>query len=129
MGAWPPLAKGVKAIYRSVVLHLKTSLCRHHTPQAILLGLEGNALASWSHIYPLIVSCSGSDPETIDTGTIPTRYATILENKTLLLGGVHRITYDIDRDMLWRYNHSLPMSGLPHCAWFDQMGSSFKDSS
>jgi hypothetical protein len=33
----------------------------HHTPQAILLGLEG------------------SDPETIDTGTIPSRYAAIQE--------------------------------------------------
>ncbi|KAF8513480.1 serine dehydratase alpha chain-domain-containing protein [Gautieria morchelliformis] len=61
----------------------------HHTPQAILLGMEG------------------SDPETIDTGTIPTRYATILENKTLLLAGSQRITYDIDRDMLWRWDQVL----------------------
>ncbi|TFK51687.1 L-serine ammonia-lyase [Heliocybe sulcata] len=61
----------------------------HHTPQAILLGLEG------------------SDPETIDTGTIPSRYATIQENKTLLLGGQHMITYDMDRDMLWRFDQVL----------------------
>lgn len=61
----------------------------HHTPQAILLGIEG------------------SDPETIDTGTIPTRYRSILENKTLLLGGHHRITYDMDRDMLWRWDQVL----------------------
>ncbi|KZT27782.1 L-serine ammonia-lyase [Neolentinus lepideus HHB14362 ss-1] len=61
----------------------------HHTPQAILLGLEG------------------SDPETIDTGTIPSRYAAIQENKTLLLGGKHRITYDMDRDMLWRFDQVL----------------------
>ncbi|KAI0924039.1 hypothetical protein AcV5_009402 [Taiwanofungus camphoratus] len=61
----------------------------HHTPQAILLGLEG------------------SDPETIDTGTIPSRYAAILENKTLMLGGKHRITYDMDRDMLWRWDQVL----------------------
>jgi len=61
----------------------------HHTPQAILLGLEG------------------SDPETIDTGTIPTRYQSILENKTLLLGGHHRIAYDMDRDMLWRWDQVL----------------------
>ncbi|KAF8582769.1 L-serine ammonia-lyase [Ramaria rubella] len=61
----------------------------HHTPQAILLGLEG------------------SDPETIDTGTIPTRYATILQNKTLLLGGAHRINFDMDRDMLWRWDQVL----------------------
>lgn len=62
---------------------------RHHTPQAILLGLEG------------------SDPETIDTGTIPSRYNTILENKTLLLAGTHRIKYDMDRDMLWRWDQVL----------------------
>ncbi|TFK18452.1 L-serine ammonia-lyase [Coprinopsis marcescibilis] len=58
----------------------------HHTPQAILLGLEG------------------SDPETIDTGTIPSRYEAILQNKTLLLNGHHRIEYDMNRDMLWRWD-------------------------
>ncbi|KAF9557314.1 L-serine ammonia-lyase [Agrocybe pediades] len=61
----------------------------HHTPQAILLGLEG------------------SDPETIETGTIPSRYAVIQENKTLLLGGHHRISYDMNRDMLWRWDQVL----------------------
>ncbi|KAF5383731.1 hypothetical protein D9615_003688 [Tricholomella constricta] len=61
----------------------------HHTPQAILLGLEG------------------SDPETIDTGTIPTRYETILANKTLLLGGKHRIAYNIERDMVWHWDRVL----------------------
>ncbi|KAI0033690.1 serine dehydratase alpha chain-domain-containing protein [Vararia minispora EC-137] len=61
----------------------------HHTPQAVLLGLEG------------------SDPETIDTGTIPPRYAAIQANKQLLLGGTHRIHYDMDRDMLWRWDHVL----------------------
>ncbi|ETW78941.1 hypothetical protein HETIRDRAFT_387140 [Heterobasidion irregulare TC 32-1] len=61
----------------------------HHTPQAILLGLEG------------------SDPETIDTGSIPARYAAILENKTLMLGGKHRIHYDMDKDMLWRWDQVL----------------------
>ncbi|KAI9511535.1 serine dehydratase alpha chain-domain-containing protein [Russula earlei] len=61
----------------------------HHTPQAILLGLEG------------------SDPETIDTGTIPSRYTAIQTNKTLLLGGKHRISYDMNRDMLWRWDQVL----------------------
>ncbi|KAF9048282.1 L-serine ammonia-lyase [Hymenopellis radicata] len=61
----------------------------HHTPQAILLGLEG------------------SDPETIDTGTIPSRYEAILANKTLQLGGHHVIHYDMDRDMLWRWDQVL----------------------
>jgi Serine dehydratase beta chain len=50
---------------------------------------------------------AGSDPETIDTGTIPSRYQSILDHKTLLLGGHHRITYDMDRDMLWRWDQVL----------------------
>ncbi|THU88683.1 L-serine ammonia-lyase [Dendrothele bispora CBS 962.96] len=61
----------------------------HHTPQAILLGLEG------------------SDPETIEPLTINSRYDNILTSKTLLLGGYHRIHYDIDRDMLWRWDQVL----------------------
>ncbi|KAI0080159.1 L-serine ammonia-lyase [Panus rudis PR-1116 ss-1] len=61
----------------------------HHTPQAILLGLEG------------------SDPETIDTGTIPSRYQGILDTKQLTLGGKHTIHYDMDRDMLWRWDQVL----------------------
>lgn len=61
----------------------------HHTPQAVLLGLEG------------------SDPETIDTGTISSRYEAILANRTLHLGGTRRITFDMDRDMLWRWDQVL----------------------
>lgn len=61
----------------------------HHTPQAILLGLEG------------------SDPETIDTGTIPSRYKSIQDTKQLSLGGKHLIHYDMDRDMLWRWDQVL----------------------
>lgn len=49
----------------------------------------------------------GSDPETIDTGTIPSRYESILSNKTLLLGGKHRISYNMDRDMLWHWDRVL----------------------
>ncbi|TFY72303.1 hypothetical protein EVG20_g708 [Dentipellis fragilis] len=84
----------------------------HHTPQAVLLGLEG------AHPPRLIqpnadVQLSGygahlgSDPETIDTGTIPSRYASIVNDKTLFLGGKHMITYDMDRDMLWRWDQVL----------------------
>ncbi|KAJ7604046.1 L-serine ammonia-lyase [Mycena polygramma] len=61
----------------------------HHTPQAILLGLEG------------------SDPETIDTGTVPARYDSIVTGKSLMLAGHHRIHYDMDRDMLWRWDQVL----------------------
>lgn len=65
------------------------SRSRHHTPQAILLGLEG------------------SDPETIDCGTIPSRYDAILLNKCLHLGGKRPIHFDMDRDMLWRWDQVL----------------------
>ena len=68
---------------------LRSALLSHHTPQAILLGLEG------------------SDPETIDTGTIPPRYANIIANKTLMLGGAHRIAYEPERDMVWRWDEVL----------------------
>lgn len=50
---------------------------------------------------------TGSDPETIDTGTIPIRYESILTNKTLLLGGDHRIAFNMDRDMLWHWDRVL----------------------
>ena len=50
---------------------------------------------------------TGSDPETIDTGTIPSRYASILETKALTLGGRHPIVYDMDRDMVWRWDQVL----------------------
>ncbi|CEL61781.1 L-serine dehydratase OS=Streptomyces coelicolor (strain ATCC BAA-471 / A3(2) / M145) GN=sdaA PE=3 SV=1 [Rhizoctonia solani AG-1 IB] len=51
----------------------------HMTPQALLMGFEG------------------SDPESIDTGAINSRYDAILLNKSLNLGGVRRIKYDMDR--------------------------------
>ncbi|KAN0088511.1 Serine dehydratase alpha chain domain containing protein [Tylopilus felleus] len=76
----------VKSI--KIVLTLN-SRSRHHTPQAILLGLEG------------------SDPETIDCGTIPSRYEAILVNKSLHLGGKRPIHFDMDRDMLWRWDQVL----------------------
>ncbi|KAF8325870.1 serine dehydratase alpha chain-domain-containing protein [Cantharellus anzutake] len=62
----------------------------HMTPQALMMGFEG------------------SDPETIDTGTVGSRYDTILNDKILILGGVHRIEYDMDRDMVWRWDQVLP---------------------
>ncbi|KAN0137136.1 Serine dehydratase alpha chain domain containing protein [Lactarius tabidus] len=68
---------------------LTVSVQSHHTPQALLLGLEG------------------SDPETIDTGTISSRYAAIQRNKILFLGEKHRISFDMDRDMLWRWDQVL----------------------
>jgi hypothetical protein len=64
-----------------------------------------------SHIHVYMAKLSkcqaGSDPETIDTGTIPSRYESILAHKTLLLGGSHKIFYDMDRDMLWHWDQVL----------------------
>ncbi|KAJ3767894.1 serine dehydratase alpha chain-domain-containing protein [Lentinula raphanica] len=76
-----------------------------HRERAILLGLEG------------------SDPETIIPTTIESRYNNILTNKVLLLGGDHRIHYDMDRDMLWRWDQVLPThpNGMRFSA-FDEDG-------
>ena len=56
----------------------------HATPEAILMGLEGD------------------DPETIETSTINARYEAMKTEKRLSLGGTHAIHYDMDRDMLWK---------------------------
>ncbi|KAH9975871.1 serine dehydratase alpha chain-domain-containing protein [Lactifluus volemus] len=83
------LLEKIRTIKISLYVYHFAYFHAHHTPQAILLGLEG------------------SDPETIDTGTISPRYAAIQTNKSLLLGGKHRISYDMDRDMLWRWDQVL----------------------
>ncbi|KAG6856662.1 hypothetical protein H0H87_002039 [Tephrocybe sp. NHM501043] len=83
------LLKQIKTLKVTLYGSLAATGKGHHTPQAVLLGLEG------------------SDPETIDTGTIPVRYESILANKTLLLGGKHRITYNIERDMVWHWDRVL----------------------
>ncbi|GEM07253.1 L-serine dehydratase [Rhodotorula toruloides] len=56
----------------------------HLTPEAIMMGLEG------------------SDPETIETSTVNSRYAAILDTGRLQLNGSHTISYSHDKDMLWR---------------------------
>ncbi|KAF8318724.1 L-serine ammonia-lyase [Clavulina sp. PMI_390] len=62
----------------------------HMTPQALMMGFEG------------------SDAETVDTSTIDSRYQAILDNKILVLNGAHRIKYDMNRDMVWRFDQVLP---------------------
>jgi hypothetical protein len=59
------------------------------TPQALMMGFSGN------------------DPETIDTGAIPGRYDAILETKSIQLGGTHRIKFDIEKDLVWRFDEVL----------------------
>ncbi|GAA6015364.1 hypothetical protein JCM10207_008963 [Rhodosporidiobolus poonsookiae] len=55
----------------------------HMTPEAVMMGLEG------------------SDPESIEPATIPTRYASILSTSRLSLNGTHTIPYSHDKDMRW----------------------------
>ena len=55
-------------------------------------------------LLPNIQTDKGSDPETIDTGTIPSRYEAIVQNKTLLLNGQRRIEFNMERDMVWRWD-------------------------
>lgn len=50
----------------------------------------------------------GHDAETIDTGTVEPQYQSILSSKSLLLNGTHRIKYDMQRDMVWRFDQVLP---------------------
>ncbi|KAG7093856.1 hypothetical protein E1B28_007494 [Marasmius oreades] len=65
----------------------------------------------------------GSDPETILPTTIDSRYESILTSKILHLGGRHRINYDMDRDMLWRWDQVLKThpNGIRFSA-FDEEG-------
>ncbi|GAA6027130.1 hypothetical protein JCM8097_002415 [Rhodosporidiobolus ruineniae] len=55
----------------------------HMTPEAVMMGLEG------------------SDPETIETSTIASRYASILSTHHLQLNGTHSIGYTHEKDMTW----------------------------
>ncbi|KAG9003556.1 hypothetical protein FRB93_010974 [Tulasnella sp. JGI-2019a] len=61
----------------------------HATPEALMMGFQGG------------------DPETIDTHTIGSRYKSILENKVLLLNGKKKIKYNMDKDMVWKFDQVL----------------------
>lgn len=91
----------------SCLLHAELN-GRHHTPQAILLGLEGGFSLRIPAVGSLKKGRPGSDPERIDAGTIPTRYQAMLDTKSITLGGHHTIHYDHNRDMIWRYDQVLP---------------------
>ncbi|KAG8946651.1 hypothetical protein FRC04_011545 [Tulasnella sp. 424] len=61
----------------------------HQTPEALMMGFQGN------------------DPETIDTGTISSRYQAVLTNKVLMLSGKKKIKFDMEKDMVWRFDQVL----------------------
>ncbi|KAI9499705.1 L-serine ammonia-lyase [Zychaea mexicana] len=75
----------------------------HGTPDAILMGIEGEA------------------PDEVDTLTIPSRINDIKTNKSICLDGTHRISYDYDKHMVFNYFKTLPQhpNGLRFCAYDD----------
>ncbi|KAA1102079.1 hypothetical protein PGT21_035760 [Puccinia graminis f. sp. tritici] len=69
----------------------------HMSPEALMAGFEGH-------------SC-----ETVDTDSIPTRYKSVCENKSINLGlaldpnGIgHRVQFDIEKDLVWLWDCVLP---------------------
>ena len=75
----------------------------HGTPNAILMGIEGEA------------------PDEVNTLTIPSRISDIKTNKSICLDGTHRIHFDYDKHMIFNYFKTLPQhpNGLRFCA-FDE---------
>jgi hypothetical protein len=56
----------------------------------------------------VLLGLEGSDPETVHPASIPSRFEAIKRNKSLILGGVRRIDYDMETDMAWRWDQVLP---------------------
>ncbi|TPX70664.1 L-serine ammonia-lyase [Spizellomyces sp. 'palustris'] len=85
---------GVLERVKIMKVHLYGSLALtgegHGTPNAILMGLEGEA------------------PEKVDAHTIPTRCRTIAETSTLTLNGTHPIDFHPTRDLIFHPAASLP---------------------
>ncbi len=62
----------------------------HGSDRAVLLGLEGE------------------DPETVDTVRALDRVAQVRSERTLLLGGIHRVSFEPDTDLVMHRRQSLP---------------------
>ncbi|KAI8090444.1 L-serine ammonia-lyase [Thamnidium elegans] len=73
----------------------------HGTPEAILMGVEGES------------------PDKVETSTILSRVKDIETNKSIRLDGTHRITFDYEKDMVFNYFKTLPQhpNGLRFCAY------------
>ncbi|KAI9288797.1 L-serine ammonia-lyase [Umbelopsis sp. AD052] len=73
----------------------------HGTPDAILMGVEGEA------------------PESVETSTIKSRVQDIHTNKSLRINGTHRIHFDPEKHLIFNYFQSLPQhpNGLRFCAY------------
>ncbi|CAG8579212.1 11038_t:CDS:2 [Paraglomus occultum] len=77
----------------------------HGTPNAILMGMEGET------------------PEEIETTNILARVTNIHETETLKLDGTHTIKFDPARSLVFNYTESLPKhpNGMRFCV-FDEQG-------
>lgn len=73
----------------------------HGTPEAILMGVEGES------------------PDKVETSTIRSRVSDIETNKSIRLDGTHRITFDYEKDMVFNFFKTLPQhpNGLRFCAY------------
>ncbi|KAG2171311.1 hypothetical protein INT43_002933 [Umbelopsis isabellina] len=73
----------------------------HGTPDAILMGVEGEA------------------PDTVETTTIKSRVKDIHTNKSIRINGTHRIHFDPEKHLIFNYFQSLPQhpNGLRFCAY------------
>lgn len=74
------------------------------TPQAVLLGLEGEDPETVECVSPIARSrsCLTRSSGFRRTSTVNSRYDAMVDTQLLNLGGRHAIRYVMDRDMLWR---------------------------
>ncbi|KAI9258526.1 L-serine ammonia-lyase [Sporodiniella umbellata] len=77
----------------------------HGTPDAILMGIEGEA------------------PDVVETSTIQSRVQDIKTNQSIRLDGTHRITFNYEKNMVFNYFKTLPQhpNGLRFCAYDNEM--------
>lgn len=61
----------------------------HGTPQAILMGMEGET------------------PEKVDTGSIDNRVDTMYRTKELCLGGIRKLVFDPSKDLVFHMYETL----------------------
>ncbi len=85
-GVFPQVARVQAELYGSLGATGKG----HGSDKAVLLGLEG------------------SDPETVDTTSIPQRMQAILSQKRLLLGGSLPLAFDPEADLILHRRKALP---------------------
>ena len=73
----------------------------HGTAKAVLLGLEGD------------------EPETVDVSGIASRVDSIRESGSLNVAGIHRVSFDYDKDLTFYRKESLPFhpNGMVYTAY------------